>query len=303
MDKALLTVSDLSISFQTEKAKITAVNNISFSINPGETLALVGESGSGKSITALTIMQLLPNAARLKKSSKIFFEDTDLLKLPEFAMRQYRGSSIAMIFQEAITALNPVLTIGGQIQEILHGHLDYPKKECYKKAVKLLREVGLSDPEYCYRAYAHQLSGGQRQRAMIAMALAGEPDLLIADEPTTALDVTTQAQVLKLLLHLQSKLGMSILFITHDLSVVAKMADRVAVMKDGKIVEQAKAKSFFNRPKHVYSKKLFAALPKHKNERASKKSAEDLLGVNKLKIHFPIRKGILRRTVGLCKSG
>ncbi|MCB1828140.1 MAG: ABC transporter ATP-binding protein, partial [Coxiellaceae bacterium] len=280
------------------------IDDVSFDIHAGETVALVGESGSGKSMTALAIMQLLPLAATMDVSSTILFEGVDLLSQSEIAMRKIRGKKIGLIFQEAITALNPVLTIQQQIEEVLRAHTTCRKKQRQQRILDLLLEVGIVDPQQVAKSYPHQLSGGMKQRAMIAQALAGQPDLLIADEPTTALDVTIQAQVLSLLQTIQQRHGMSVLFITHDLGVVNHIADRVVVMKDGKLVEEKRAADFFAKPEHVYSQQLFNSIPCFAN-RPKPVAAEEtatLLSATDIKIYYPIKKGVLRRTVGYVKA-
>lgn len=298
-----LVIKNLRIQFSKNNI---AVNNISLTIKRGQTVALVGESGSGKSITALAVTQLLPPKARLDVKSQIIFDGEDLLNKSELQMRKIRGRRIATVFQEASSALNPVLTIGQQIDEVLKAQTDLQKKARKTRALSLLEEVGLSDSLGSYDAYPHQLSGGMKQRAMIAMALACEPELLIADEPTTALDVTIQAQVLELFKKIQNKHKMSLLFITHNLAIVYHMADYVVVMRKGEIVEQAEACAFFKSPQHDYSKELFAAIPginlfKHDH---FKKNQEKMpfLSVKDLKIYFPIKKGLFKRTVGYIKA-
>lgn len=302
----LLQVVDLQVAFSHDESIEYVVDGISFSINRGETVALLGESGSGKSITAMSVMRLLPVAGRIKKG-RILLDGKDLLILPEFAMREIRGKRIAVIFQEPQTSLNPVLTVGKQIGETLAQHKKMYGTSQYQRVIELLDAVGITEPERRINEYPHQFSGGMKQRIMIAMALAGEPDLLIADEPTTALDVTIQAQVLELLRSLQKETGMGILFITHDLAVASEMADHIAVMRGGKIVEQNSRDSFYASPEHAYSQELFDALP----DKATPQSAEinhdqsvapgttdqALLKVRDLKIYFPIKQGILQRTI------
>lgn len=304
MNKTLLNIQSLSIGFQTEQGISPAVRDVSFSIQRGETFALVGESGCGKTITALSILQLLPPSARVDNKSKILLEDKDLLTYSEIMMRTIRGRRIGIIFQEAMTALNPVLTIQEQIGETLVRHLKLRNKQRKARTHELLKEVGTPDPEHCAKSYIHELSGGMRQRAMIAMALAGEPELLIADEPTTSLDVTLQAQVLTLLRDIQTRRGMSILFITHDLAIVRQMADQVAVIHNGKIVEMNSNENFFNDPQHPYSKKLFASLPKRRAQARDTDTAakETTLSVKNLKVHFPSRGGLLKRVVSAVKA-
>ncbi len=257
----ILTINNLTTGFPSSRGFLTAIDAMSFSIPKGKTFALVGESGCGKSLTALSIMQLLPLAAKILPSSEILLHDQDLLSLPEIALRKIRGGKIGMIFQEPMTSLNPVLTIGQQIAEVLKCHFNITGHSATQKMINLLDAVGIPAAATRIHEYPHQLSGGMKQRVMIAMALAGRPELLIADEPTTALDVTTQAQVLALMKEMQQQTNMAILLITHDLGVVAEMADYVAVMYAGQIVEVATASDFFTKPRHPYSRKLFAALP------------------------------------------
>ena len=261
MKDMLLHVDALSTTFGAGDRRVRAVDGVSFSIAPAETFALLGESGCGKSMTALSTMRLVPEPAGRISGGSIRLHGEDLLALPEVAMRDVRGRRIAMIFQEPMTSLNPVLSVGEQISESLERHLGLRGERARARVLELLDAVGIPDPARRYGEYPHQLSGGMKQRVMIAIALAGEPELLIADEPTTALDVTIQAQVLELMRQLQKDTGMSILLITHDLGVVAEMADRVAVMYAGQIVEQADRDSFFAEPKHPYSRKLFESLP------------------------------------------
>lgn len=302
----ILQIKDLSISWQTEHGIKPSIKNISFDVPRGKTVALVGESGGGKTITSLAILQLLSAAARVSTKSEILLDGKNLLDFTELQMQKIRGRRIAMIFQEAMTALNPVFTIGHQIDEVLRKHFKLTRKSRQQTIIDLLQEVGLKNPQHIMKSYAHQLSGGMRQRAMIAMALAGKPDLLIADEPTTALDVTIQAQVLELLKKLQQKHNMSIIFITHDLGVVKQIADEVVVLYQGEIAEKANAKDFFAHPQSDYSKKLFAAIPgwdkRTQLPQAVSPNEKPLLQVDDLKIYFPIRKGILQRTVGYIKA-
>ena len=261
MTDILLSIQGLKTYFGTGASTVRAVDDISFDIRKGETFALLGESGCGKSMTSLSIMRLVPQPAGRIESGKLLLQGQDLLTLPEVAMRKIRGGRIAMIFQEPMTSLNPVMTIGNQIRESLTLHKGLQGAALHKRVVELLDAVGIPDAARRALEYPHQLSGGMKQRVMIAMALAGEPELLIADEPTTALDVTIQAQVLDLLKQLQKDTGMSVLLITHDLGVVSGMADRVAVMYAGQIVEQATRDEFFAHPKHPYARKLFESLP------------------------------------------
>jgi len=310
MSSPLLDVINLQISFGEGELVEYAVDGISFSINRGQTFVLLGESGSGKSVTALSIMRLLPVAARINQGN-IILDGVDLLALPESAMRDVRGGRIAMIFQEPQTSLNPVLTAGQQIGETLKRHKNLRGSEQHKRSIELLDAVGIPEPDRRINEYPHQFSGGMKQRIMIAIALAGEPELLIADEPTTALDVTIQAQVLDILRQLQKDTGMAILFITHDLAVASEMADHVAVMRYGKIVEQNTRDSFYANPGHPYSRELFAALPsKAKRDSEAQSSHTEqkdndehaLLKVRDLKVHFPIKKGFLKKTVGYVRA-
>ena len=371
MSEFLLQVRDLKTWFGSGDEPVRAVDGVSFDIGHGETLALLGESGCGKSITALSIMRLVPGPAGRIVTGSVLLDNDELLAKPEVAMREVRGSKIAMIFQEPMTSLNPVITIGDQIGESLTVHLGLTGTAREQRVLELLGQVGIPDPPRRIKEYPHQLSGGMKQRVMIAIALACEPELLIADEPTTALDVTIQAQILELLKDLQRQRNMSILLITHDLGVVADMADRVAVMYAGQVVEQADRKTFFDRPLHPYSRKLFQSLPSWEkrseslsvikgfvpslrqqfngcrfaprcefavdecqttiphwmpleenggirclryeevleldttvSERVehSHASAETLLEVSNLKVHFPIHKGVFKRTVGHVKA-
>ena len=261
MNDVLLSIRDLKTHFPSSRGPIRAVDGISFDVRRGETFALLGESGCGKSMTALSIMQLLPPQAVGHVSGEVILDGTDLLSLSEMAMQDVRGRRIAMIFQEPMSSLNPVLTVGDQIGEVLQRHRGLRGAALRNRVLELLDAVGIPDRARRYHEYPHQLSGGMKQRVMIAIALAGEPELLIADEPTTALDVTIQAQILELLQQLQKDMGMAILLITHDLGVVAGNADHVAVMYAGHIVEQARREAFFAKPLHPYSQKLFASLP------------------------------------------
>ncbi len=270
MNKNILEINALKTWFSSDEGIVRAVDGISFNIPRGKTFALVGESGCGKSMTALSIMKLIPQPAGRIVSGTIALEGIDLCALSEVAMRKLRGKRVSIIFQEPMTSLNPVMTVGYQIRETLEHHLNLSKKAAKAQACELLDLVGIPSPRLRYDEYPHQLSGGMKQRVMIAMALSGEPDLLIADEPTTALDVTIQAQILDLLRKLQAERGMAILLITHDLAVVSEMADQVAVMYAGEIVEMADRASFFQHPKHPYSQKLFSSLP------VKKKRGQDL---------------------------
>jgi microcin C transport system ATP-binding protein len=297
----LLDVRDLSIAFHQAGRTTLAVDRISFGVKKGETVALVGESGSGKSVTALSVMKLLPYPAASHPSGSIRFEGRDLLKLPEHEIRQVRGDRISIIFQEPMTSLNPLHTIEKQIGEALLLHQGLTGPAARARTLELLTQVGIPEPATRLASYPHQLSGGQRQRVMIAMALANEPDLLIADEPTTALDVTVQAQILTLLKDLQMRLGMAMLFITHDLGIVRKLADTVCVMKEGKIVEQGPVDGVFLKPQHPYTKALLAAEPRP--DPAPLRPNEPLVvEATDLKVWFPIKRGVLRKVVGHIKA-
>ncbi|MBK3777198.1 ABC transporter ATP-binding protein [Azospirillum aestuarii] len=292
----LLSVRNLHVEFRSGGGAMHAVKGVSFDIAKGETLALVGESGSGKSVTALSILQLLPYPMARHPHGSIRFRGTELVGAEEKVLRDVRGDRIAMIFQEPMTSLNPLHSIERQINETLFLHKGLSRAAARKRTLELLRLVGLPNPEKRLNAYPHELSGGQRQRVMIAMALANEPDLLIADEPTTALDVTIQAQILELLKDLQRRFGMALLLITHDLGVVRKMADRVCVMNQGEIVEQAEVADIFARPQHAYTRKLLAAEPKG-DPLTPPADAPEIMAADNLKVWFPIKKGLLRRTV------
>jgi microcin C transport system ATP-binding protein len=297
----LLQVKDLSVSFRHGSGEQTAVNRISFDICRGETVALVGESGSGKSATALSVMKLLPYPAARHPSGSVYFKGRELLGLSEREIRDVRGNDITIIFQEPMTSLNPLHTIERQIAEILELHGGPTGKTARDRVIELLTQVGIPDPKGRLGSYPHQLSGGQRQRVMIAMALANEPDLLIADEPTTALDVTVQAQILKLLKDLQARLGMAMLFITHDLGIVRRIADKVCVMKDGQIVEHGAVEQVFSAPKHSYTRALLAAEPRP-DPAPSQPDKPIVIKTDDLKVWFPIKRGVLRRTVGHIKA-
>ncbi|WP_027039617.1 ABC transporter ATP-binding protein [Mesorhizobium ciceri] len=297
----LLSVQDLSVAFSQGGGQSTAVDHISFDIAKGETVALVGESGSGKSVSALSVLKLLPYPSASHPSGKIVFQGADLLAMSEKQLRQVRGNKITMIFQEPMTSLNPLHTIEQQIVEILKLHQGMADRPAKERTLALLNEVGIRDPHKRLDAYPHQLSGGQRQRVMIAMALANEPELLIADEPTTALDVTVQAQILELLAGLKSRKGMSMLFITHDLGIVRKIADRVCVMTKGKIVETGPTKEIFANPQHAYTRHLLAAEPKGKPP-AANADAKPVMTGKDIKVWFPIKQGFFRRTVDNVKA-
>jgi len=297
----LLEISNLSISFGIDDREVKAVRGVSFDIGKGETVALVGESGSGKSVTALSTIQLLPYPMAHHPSGSIRFNGEELVGANEDTLRRIRGNRIGMIFQEPMTSLNPLHNLEKQIGEVLFLHKKLDRVAARARVLDLLKQVGLRDAESRLQAYPHQLSGGQRQRVMIAMALANDPDLLIADEPTTALDVTIQAQILALLKELQQKRGMSMLLITHDLGIVRKVADRVCVMTDGKIVEQGDTAEIFNNPHHDYTQHLLAAEPKGKPATAAA-DAPVVVEAKDLKIWFPIKRGVLRKVVGHIKA-
>jgi peptide/nickel transport system ATP-binding protein len=260
---AVLEVEDLRVSFpDQERRRSYPVDGVSFTLERGRTLALVGESGCGKSLTSLALLRLVPAPGRIEPGSSIRLGDTDVLSLEGEALRHIRGRRIGMIFQDPMTSLNPVFMVGDQIAEGVRAHFDVSRAEARKRALRLLQEVGIPDPAERLRAYPHQLSGGMRQRVMIAIALSAEPEILVADEPTTALDVTVQAQILEVLDHLRATRGMAVLLITHDLGIVAGRADRVAVMYAGQIVEQAPTAQLFASPSHPYTQGLFASVPR-----------------------------------------
>ncbi len=327
----LLRIQDLSVSFNSADAQVQAVNRLSFDINPGQTLGLVGESGSGKSVTALSILGLIPQPPGKITQGHIEFAGNDLLSMTEKQLQKIRGNDISMVFQEPMTSLNPVFRVGFQIAEVLRLHKKLTKKQAWQRTVELMDWVGIPEPQRRSRAYPHELSGGQKQRVMIAMAIACEPKLLICDEPTTALDVTIQKQVLELLQQLQKDTGMSMLFITHDLGVIADLADEVVVMYRSQKVEQATTTAIFNHAKHPYSKGLLACRPKlHGNPRrlltvsdfmgedgqeltpstelqepqikTDKSSADTLLSVKNLKTYFPIKSGLFGRVKSHVKA-
>lgn len=302
MDKPLLAINDLRICFQQGDSQLDAVKSVSFSVNAGETVGLVGESGSGKSITALSILQLLPENAQC--SGSIEFNSEALLSYSKSEMQKIRGHKISMIFQEPMSALNPVHTIEKQICEVLGIHLGLKNSDATAKALELLELVGIRDAKDRLKAYPHELSGGQRQRAMIAMALACEPTLLIADEPTTALDVTVQRQILSLLSDLQKKLGMAILFISHDLNLIRHVSDHICVMKEGVIVEQGLTETVFTAPQHPYTIDLLNAEPSGEPDSLNtlNKSPKQLVSGEKIKVWFPIKKGFFKKTVGYIKA-
>ncbi len=300
-DQTLLHARKLSVAFRTADKDVLAVNAASFTIRKGETVALVGESGSGKTVSALSILRLLNYPAASHPSGEIFFRGRNLLAATEEEMQRIRGDQISIVFQEPMTSLNPLHTIEKQVGEVLKVHRGMDEAATRKRVVELLHKVGIREPEKRLGAYPHQLSGGQRQRVMIAMALANEPDLLIADEPTTALDVTIQAQILELLKELQREMGMAMLLITHDLGIVRKMADRIYVMRGGEIVEDGATESVFNEPKHPYTRHLIAAEPKGEPPTMNA-TAPIVIETDNIKVWFPIRKGLLRRTVDHVKA-
>jgi microcin C transport system ATP-binding protein len=297
---SLIEVKNLSVRFPASAPGVLAVRGVSFDIKKGETVALVGESGSGKTVSALSILRLLPADVQ-HPTGEILLDGKDLLRASEADMRHVRGNRISIIFQEPMTSLNPLHTVENQVSEVLKIHRGLSNGQAKARTLELLTKVGIRDAESRLSAYPHQLSGGQRQRVMIAMALANEPDLLIADEPTTALDVTIQAQILDLLKDLQRELNMAMLLITHDLGIVRKMANRTCVMKDGEIVERGPAEEVFTAPKHEYTQKLLAAQPKGEPPRFDK-AAPVILEADKLKVWFPVKEGFLRRTVSHIKA-
>ena len=299
---SLLKIENLGVSFHLEdEDDVEAVRGASLTVERGETVALVGESGSGKSVTALSVLQLLPYPRASHPHGSIRFDGEELLHAPAEEMQELRGGRVAMVFQEPMTSLNPLHSIEKQLCETLILHRGLKQAQARNRAIELLQLVGLPNVEERLDAWPHQLSGGQRQRVMIAMALANEPDLLIADEPTTALDVTIQAQILTLLKDLQTRFGMAILLITHDLGIVRHMADRVYVMTEGEIVEHNSTEALFTEPQHPYTQKLLAAEPKGEPPPIDA-TAPEVIHTQDLKVHFPIKRGFLRRTVGHVKA-
>ncbi len=296
---ALLDVRDLTVSFRQDGRETQAVRGVSFSLNRGETVALVGESGSGKSVTALSTVSLLPDSARVTGSVR--YDGAEMVGADERRLRQVRGNDISFIFQEPMTSLNPLHTIEKQLAESLALHQSLVGDAARGRILELMNKVGIRDAESRLGAYPHQLSGGQRQRVMIAMALANKPDILIADEPTTALDVTIQAQILDLLADLKKTEGMGMLFITHDLGIVRRIADRVCVMKGGEIVEAGPTAEIFANPQHPYTQTLLAAEPKGAPDPAPE-TGEEIVSTSNLKVWFPIQRGFLRKTVGHVKA-
>ena len=300
-NETLLSIENLSVAFKQGGTTNLAVDGVSFTINKGETVALVGESGSGKSVTALSILKLLPYPAASHPSGAIHFNGENLLDGDERDLMRVRGNDVTMIFQEPMTSLNPLHTVDRQINEILKLHRGMSDKQATGRTIELLEQVGIQNAKARLGAYPHQLSGGQRQRVMIAMALANEPQLLIADEPTTALDVTIQAQILKLLKELQQKRGLAMLFITHDLGIVRKIADRTFVMKGGKIVEHGPTEKLFKNPQHEYTKHLINSEPSGEPPETDD-SAPLVLQAEDVKVWFPIKRGFMRRTVDHVKA-
>ncbi|SDT99134.1 ABC transporter ATP-binding protein [Halopseudomonas salegens] len=297
----LIRIENLSVAFTGEHERVLALHDVSLDIHAGETLALVGESGSGKSITAHSILRLLPYPQASHPSGSIHYHGEDLLNCPEKRLRQIRGNRISMIFQEPMTSLNPLHSVERQINEVLLLHKGLGKRAARERTLELLHLVGLPEPEKRLGAYPHELSGGQRQRVMIAMALANEPELLIADEPTTALDVTVQQTILDLLQSLQEKLGMALLLISHDLNLVRKVAHRVCVMHEGSVVEANDCEALFTRPEHPYTQKLLDAEPSGEPVEADD-GASTLLRAEQLRVWFPIKKGVFKRTVDHVKA-
>ncbi len=301
MTEPLLSVRDLSVAFHQGGKTSLAVDRVSFDIAKGEVVALVGESGSGKSVSANSILKLLPYPAASHPGGEILFNGRDLLKIGDAALRDVRGNDITMIFQEPMTSLNPLHSIERQIAEILDLHQGIKPAQARPRVLELLRQVGIREPEKRLKAYPHELSGGQRQRVMIAMALANRPELLIADEPTTALDVTVQAQILALLKQLKDEHGMSMLFITHDLGIVRKIADRVCVMTKGRIVETGPTAEIFDNPQHAYTRHLLASEPRGMPP-ASDETKPIVIEAKDMKVWFPIKAGFLRKTVDHVKA-
>ncbi len=300
---SFFSVTNLRTCFGNGADSVVAVDDVSFGIDRGETFALVGESGSGKSVTALSAIRLLPPNGRILQGA-VRLDGDDLFEYPESKMCQIRGHRISMIFQDPMTSLNPVMTIGRQIAESLSVHADLDEDEVQRRVLNLMDQVEIPSAERRFHEFPHQMSGGQCQRVVIAIALASEPQLLIADEPTTALDVTVQAQILELLVSIQKANGMGLWLITHDLGIVDEIADKIAVMRRGKIVEQAVRDRFFESPQHPYSRELFEVLPSMEHIRSSSNplSTSPLLEVEDFKVYYPIRKGLFKRTVGYVKA-
>lgn len=288
--KPILQIENLTVGFSGKIAPTYVVQGVNICLHPGRCMGLVGESGSGKTIASLAMLQLLPHGAFVSSSSKIILGDQDVLSLSEKQMRRIRGRKIAMIFQDAMSALNPVFTVGNQLVETIRLHTGKNKKKSKAHAISLLDEVGIKDPVNCYASYAHQLSGGMRQRVMIAMALSCEPDIIIADEPTTALDVTIANKIIQLLNHFKEKRNCAILFIAHDLSVVKKIADDVTVMQKGQVVETNTVKAFFEHPQHDYTKKLLRALLPLRARKTQREEKNTVLQINNLSVQFALPK-------------
>jgi len=296
----LISIKNLSVGFQSQNKKTNVVHSISLDIPKGKTIALVGESGSGKTVTALSILKLLPYPAAFHSSGEIIYNKQNLLNMSDKNIQKIRGKNITTIFQEPMSSLNPLHTIEKQVNEILMIHSSISYTEAVTKTKKLLSQVGLDNISERIKAYPHELSGGQRQRVMIAMSIANNPDLLIADEPTTALDVTVQSQILDLIQSIQQQMGMSILFISHDLAVVKKISDYVCIMKEGEIIEKNFTENIFSNPQHSYTKELITSQTKKK---VFKNYGDNsILQINKLKVWYPIKKGILRRTIDYVKA-
>ena len=302
MDPKLLEIKNLNVSFKGDKNIVIAANKINLNLHMGKTTALVGESGSGKSVTALSILGLLPYPNAFHSQGKILFNKQNLLNAKHEIMRKIRGNKIGMIFQEPMMSLNPLHTIEKQIKEVLLLHNNIPKSKISNRILELLNLVKLDNPDLKLKFFPHQLSGGQRQRVMIAIAIANNPNILIADEPTTALDVTIQSQILSLLQYLQKKLNMAILLITHDLNIVKKYAKYTHIMYKSKLIESDLTKTIFKYPKHNYTLKLLKSKPKPLKRPINFKPGKNILNISNLKVYFPIRKGILRRTVGYVKA-
>ncbi len=296
-----ITIRDLSVRFSTPGGDVDAVKDLDLDIDQGDAVAIVGESGSGKSVTALSIMQLLPYPVASHPTGSILIDGEEMIEASPETLARFRGRRVSMVFQEPMTSLNPLHNIEKQMSETLILHKGLARAAARERALELLHLVGLQEAEKRLTAYPHELSGGQRQRVMIAMALANEPDLLIADEPTTALDVTIQAQILALLMELKDKLGMALLLITHDLGIVRHMVDRVYVMTEGEIVEEGPVKQVFDNPRHDYTKRLLAAEPRAKPQRALE-SAPVVMEAKDIKVWFPIKRGVFRRTVDHIKA-
>src|SRR6266542_3645729 len=302
MPEPVLSIRDLVVEFNTDDGIVKAVDGVSYDVYPGETLGIVGESGSGKSVSTMSILGLIPIPPGRIKGGTAVFQGKDLLKLNKKELRKVRGNRMAIVFQDPMTSLNPVLKIGFQLKEALKAHHPGMKgNDAEKRAIQLLDLVGIPQPDRRFQQYPHEFSGGQRQRVMIAMALANEPDLLIADEPTTALDVTIQAQILRLLRDLRDRFGMALLLITHDLGIVRKMADRVCVMTQGVIVEAGSTEEIFARPQHAYTRRLLEAEPRGEPHRAVE-GVPSIVDARDLRVWFPLKGGVLRRTVGHIKA-